>query len=229
MSRPSVSVIVPVYDDARYLAEALDSVDAQRYEPLELVVVDDGSTDTSADIARPRAGKLIELAHGGVARARNTGVRAATGELIAFLDADDVWRPGALDTRVRFLEEHPETDFVLGRMQPFLDPHSPPPAEGFARELLSRPQPGFMPTFVGRREVFDTVGGFDESLVVAEDTDWLKRASDAGLRSEHLDDVVLLRRLRPGSLTARHPHLMRPLLMKVLRESVDRRRQGAAT
>jgi glycosyltransferase involved in cell wall biosynthesis len=226
--RPAVSAIVPVHDNARYLTEALDSIDAQSYEPLELVVVDDGSTDGSADIARERADRLVELTHGGVAHARNAGVAAACGELIAFLDGDDIWTTGALETRVRHLEQNPETGFVLGRMQLFLDPHSPPPTEGFAREMMSRPQAGFLQTFVGRREVFEAVGGFDETLVIAEDTDWLKRASDAGVVAAHVDEVFALKRLHPESLTARHGKLMRPLLMKVLRDSVDRRRTGAA-
>src|SRR5437667_12630279 len=112
---PLVSVVIPCYNGERYLAEAIESVLAQRYEPLEIIVVDDGSTDRSAEVAR-HFGDAVQYVcqpHAGAAAARNRGVGLATGDLIAFLDADDVWTEGRLARQVQVLEADPSVGMVM--------------------------------------------------------------------------------------------------------------------
>jgi glycosyltransferase involved in cell wall biosynthesis len=111
ISQPLVSVVVPVRNGERFLGEALDSVLAQDYEPVELIVVDDGSTDGSGDIAGARGAHVIRQEGGGLAAARNAGLAAAQGELVAFIDADDVWLPGKLVRQVEYLLDRPDVGF----------------------------------------------------------------------------------------------------------------------
>jgi len=227
VQRPSVSVIVPVYNAGEYLAEALDSVLAQDYDPVEVVVVDDGSTDGSAAIAAQRPVRLIRRAHAGIASTRNAGVAAANGELIAFLDADDVWLPGTLALRVEHLIANPELDYVLARIEIFGDGELKAPS-WLPADWASRPQPGMLPTFVGRAALVAAIGGFDEAFVLGEDGDWLARLSDAGVRGESLDAVCARCRRHPGNTTLRLREHVRPTLVQAMRGSIERKRAAQA-
>lgn len=113
---PLVSVIMPAYNARPYIAEAMQSVLSQDYPNIELIVVDDGSVDGSAECAKMFGDrvKVIRQANAGVAAARNKGLDEAKGELIAFLDADDVWLPGKISAQVEYLRQHPETAVVYG-------------------------------------------------------------------------------------------------------------------
>lgn len=115
-----VSVVIPCYNGAIYLDEAIESVLAQEYDPLELIVVDDGSTDESGAVASQyREVRLISMPHSGVGATLNVGVRHALGELLAFLDADDRWLPDKLALQVPVLEGDPDVDMVFGHMRQF--------------------------------------------------------------------------------------------------------------
>ncbi|MEO9255789.1 MAG: glycosyltransferase family A protein, partial [Tepidiformaceae bacterium] len=110
MTDPLVSVIIPMYNSARYIAAALESVYAQDFTSFEIIVVDDGSTDGSADIARAHGtALLLRQENLGPAAARNAGLRGANGTLIAFLDSDDIWLPQKLRLQVDFLAANPDT------------------------------------------------------------------------------------------------------------------------
>ena len=116
MAGPLVSVVVPVYNVAAFLREALHSLVAQDYEPFEVVVIDDGSTDGSGAIARSYPGvRYLRQENQGPAAARNAGIAAARGEIVAFADADDVQLPTRLSVQVGYLIEHPEISATLGR------------------------------------------------------------------------------------------------------------------
>lgn len=125
LPRASLSVIVPSYNSARFIAEALDSILAQSLQPEQIIVVDDGSTDGTADVVRryqdPRI-QYIRKQHGGVASARNAGLDAAHGEYIAFLDADDRWRPIFLETMHSYLAEDPTAGCVFSNFVRFQHP-----------------------------------------------------------------------------------------------------------
>ncbi|WP_421862692.1 glycosyltransferase [Motiliproteus sp.] len=121
IDQPLVSVVIPSYNSRPYIAEAIDSVRVQQVESLELVIVDDGSTDGSVDYIRQIApeARVISQANAGAAAARNHGVREARGRYIAFLDADDVWVPGKLQAQLQVLEQRPEIDLVYGHFKPW--------------------------------------------------------------------------------------------------------------
>jgi glycosyltransferase involved in cell wall biosynthesis len=225
-AHPLVTAIVPVYQGERYLAEALDSVFSQGYDPLEVLVVDDGSTDRSAEIARSYPVRYVRKAHGGIASTRNAGIEEASGGIVAFLDADDVWLPGGLEKRVAHLVAHPEVGYVLSRMELFIEPGHERP-EWIAEQFVGKPLHGLLQTFVGRRGVFDQVGRFDTHFAVSEDMDWFSRAKDAGVASHMLDDVCARYRLHGESTTQRERGSVMPTLLRAMKASIDRSRAAA--
>jgi glycosyltransferase involved in cell wall biosynthesis len=222
---PLVSAVIPVHDGARFLPEALRSVLEQGYPRLEIIVVDDGSTDESAAIARAHAGVLcLRQANGGVAAARNAGILASKGGLLAFLDQDDRWRPDKLWTQVSYLRDHPAVGYVLARQWMFLEPGTPHPS-WLPRELLERDHVGHFPgTLVARRRVFDEVGLFNPTAPPAESADWFARAFDAGVPMQILPQVLLDKRIH-GQNQSHDVARVRRGVLQALKASVDRKRR----
>lgn len=219
---------MPCHDAGAFIVEAIGSVLAQDYRPLELIVVDDGSTDGSGDLARSFGAPVVVLAQGnqGVAAARNVAIRHAAGEYVAFCDADDVWAPGGLRARIEALEEPPACDYTYGMVQNFL---SPEVDEQRARQLdfPREPRSGRIAgSLVVRRAALDRVGEFCTAEVVGEFVDWIGRAADAGLTARAVDRVVLRRRVHGANSTLRSPDA--PLrYLRVLKATLDRRRAGS--
>ncbi|HXJ78361.1 MAG TPA: glycosyltransferase family A protein, partial [Candidatus Methylomirabilis sp.] len=148
-----VSVILPTHDRERYLVSALDSALGQEYRPIEVIVVDDGSTDGTARVVQGYAEVRYRYQQNqGAAAARNAGVAMSGGEILAFLDSDDLWMPEKLRLQVRFLAENPAVGYCLTRMRTFVEPGT---AGDPGRVDLSPPSVGAVPsTLVVRREVF---------------------------------------------------------------------------
>lgn len=229
-STPKVSVVIPVRNGKDYLQEALDSVLQQSFSDLELLLINDGSTDDDYDryaLLDSRI-RVIHLTGTGVSRARNVGMAQSRGELIAFLDADDVWFPGKLEAQVRYFEAHPDVGVVFGKFirWPALPDGGFAPASTLTQDvsqlckveedrsgwLYTRLLNGLlvgMNTAVVRRSVYEAVGGFNESMRQGEDYDfWLKASRIAQMHS--LDGAVALYRIHPASAMHRlspHNHL----------------------
>jgi glycosyltransferase involved in cell wall biosynthesis len=196
---PLVSVIIPVFNGERHVADAIASVLAQRHHALEVIVVDDGSTDASADvvcrIADARC-RLVTQPSSGAAAARNRGISESTGALLAFLDADDVWTPDKLDRQLLALTANPEIDMAFGHYVTFGGGHD-----------ASDARPGYsLGTMLVRRESFLRVGLLSTAWRVGEFIDWYARAEEAGLRHAMLPDVLLRRRAHDDNLTTRQRH-----------------------
>jgi glycosyltransferase involved in cell wall biosynthesis len=190
-----VSAIVPVFNGERYLEEALRSAVDQSLPPMEVIVIDDGSSDASVEIAEDFGDpvRCIRQANTGVAGARNHGLSLATGEFIAFLDHDDVWPPEKLETQVAALRSNPDVGIVSGHMRVFDGalPGRPWSAEG-RREA---PAGAYFSAALIRRSVFDRTGLLDEGIGhAADDLEWFVRARDLGVRRLTLDAVTLLYR-----------------------------------
>jgi glycosyltransferase involved in cell wall biosynthesis len=183
---PITSVIIPTYNRWPLVAEAVDSVLAQSFQDIEIIVVDDGSTDGTTNRLAKFDGRLrlFTTTRRGVAAARNFGVSQAQGCYVAFLDSDDLWLPGKLETQIAFLDRHPEiqicqTDEIWVRNGVRVNPkamHRKPSGDIFVRSLdlcLISPSAVMM-----TRELFQRIGGFDESFPVCEDYDlWLRVTS----------------------------------------------------
>ena len=223
---PTVSVLIGVYNGAPYLAEAIDSVLAQSYRPLEIIVVDDGSTDDSGNIAQTY-GALVRYEYqrnAGNGAARNRALRLASGNLFAFLDADDRFTPDKLNRQWSILDARPEIDMVFGHVREFVSPELTAEQRELVRAPASGPARWTAPNLMLiRRESFLRVGPFTEMLKVGVTVDWYARAMEAGLRSVMLPDVVLERRLHLANNGIRQRD-SRHQYLHVLKSSLDRRR-----
>ena len=198
----TVSVLCPVHDGARYLAAALASARTQTRAADEIIVVDDGSSDDSAAIAESFADvRVVRAPHRGVAATRNTLVAAARGELVAFLDADDIWTPDKLALQVDFMRAHPEIGVSYTHQRMRLEPDVARPA-WVSSAALEQPTPALATcSMIARRALFDSVGGFDQTCLRGEDTDWLLRATAAGVRHAVLPECLLERRVHAHNLS----------------------------
>lgn len=229
MSLPLVSVIVPVYNARRFVGEAIRSVVAQAYRPLELLVVDDASTDGSLDVVRrlaPRCPGLRVLrlpANRGPAAARNRGLAEARGDLVTFLDADDTMVADRLRLQVRYLIARPEVDLVLGAEEPVTEADAPRDLIRRRRSRGSGTRFHIMSMMV-RRRALDVVGGFDPTYRVAEDLDWLFRARRAGIMIGTLDRVVTHHRLHAGNLSFRTRDIQAAMIRSLRSRLRERRR-----
>jgi glycosyltransferase involved in cell wall biosynthesis len=225
MRQPLVSVVIPVFAGERFLGETLDSVAAQSYPNIETIVVDDGSPDRSAQLASARRGvRVLREPHRGVAAARNAGLAAAGGELIAFLDQDDLWQASKLAQQVALLTERPELQIALTHVEMLLDEGTERPAW---MTWPSAVQPGYLPsTWLVRREAFERVGLFDASYRIVCDADWLARAKDGGLMNEMLPEALVRWRIHDsnGSYDQR---TLRSETFQMLRATAERQREGA--
>jgi glycosyltransferase involved in cell wall biosynthesis len=214
-----VSVIVPAYNAEAFIAEALDSAFEQDFRPLEVIVVDDGSTDRTAEIAGRYEVQLLRQPNRGPAAARNAGLARARGEYIAVLDADDVWPQDRVSCLVEALRAG--AGIAFGLSQIFLTPGQPKP-DHFP-ERLTEPVQNHMAAMMTRRAVFDLVGGFDEDLRLSEDVDWFMRARDAGVKVVSVDHLVLRYRIHAQN-SSRDRAGTQATMLHVLRSSVARRR-----
>lgn len=230
MTRGLVSAIIPAYNAAAFLAEAIESVLAQRYPDIEIIVVDDGSTDDPGEVARrfPRAVRCVRQDNAGPAAARNRGIRMACGEFIAFLDADDLWPADKLDIQMPRLAGDPALDVVAGRIQ-YVRLDGAAELDLRFEDERNTVTHVHLGSAVFRRRAFERVGLFDETLRFSEDQDWYLRAREQALSIVVVREITLLYRLHAGNMT-RNATSQQLGLALVLKKSLDRRRMktGAA-
>ena len=215
-----VSVVIPAYNAARFLPEAIASVRLQRHQPLEIIVVDDGSTDDTASLVRSWSDvRYIRQENQGPAAARNAGIVAAQGDLLDFLDADDLWTPNHLQVLMKPLLADPDLHFVWGSTRVVAMRDS---RDGTREcEVLHESVPSFlMGSALYRQSAFRAAGPFDARLRLGEDTDWFATARHKGLSMMHVDENVLIYRRHADSLTSTKDSN----IMAVVKRSMDRRR-----
>ncbi len=228
---PRISVIIPVYNGARFLRDAIDSVLAQSYVPWELIVVDDGSTDDSATIVArlplPAATRLLlaRQPNQGPAAARNRGIELATGDLLAFLDADDIWAPEKLQLQVAHLAAHPEAGGVICRQKCTVEPGSTWPQGRNQSYYEEQPAATIFSALLLRRFALEQVGRLDPAFRIGEDTDWFFRARDSGIVIAVTPEVLLHRRFHSDNLS--HSTQASPkVMLDIMRASLRRRHRG---
>ena len=200
---PLISCLMPVYNGERYLAAALDSIVSQSRPCDEIIVVNDGSTDSTSTILDSHGESIrsIAQANAGASSALNTGIRNCSTEYITFCDSDDLLTHDAISVRLAVLEDDPSLDAVFGTCEQFVSAEVP--AE-IARRFRFVPQPEtslLAPTMIARREVFDRFGLFDETKRAGGFIDWMSRARATGLRFTTVDSVVLRRRIHETNMS----------------------------
>ena len=221
---PLVSVVIPVFNGEGFLRDAVESVLAQKYSPVEIIIVDDGSTDDTETVARslPEPVRYLYQTNKGPAAARNRGIQQAQGSLIAFADADDLWPEDKLELQLSYLINDPEVEIVIGRIQQVrlsktVDGQTQ--QEEFAEAAFSVN----LGSAVIRKSVFERIGLFDETMRYSEDVDWFMRAREAGAAIMTIDAVTLLYRQHEQNMT-RGKSTSELNVLKALKRSLDRRR-----
>jgi glycosyltransferase involved in cell wall biosynthesis len=225
LTKPNlISVVIPVYNGEAYLAEALESVFAQTYSSIEVVVVDDGSADRTAEVARSFSDVLyVHQANQGNSVARNTGLDHCSGAFLSSLDADDHWPTTKCVIQMQYLQEHPQTGCVIGRMRNFL-------VDGMEK-------PGWIPdammqddwvalslgAMLAHRWVFEQVGNFNPIYWHGNDLDWFIRLKEAGIPIGIMPEVFLHRRIH-GSNESRNQNVLARERVRILKASIDRKR-----
>lgn len=215
-------MVIPAYNCERYVAEAIETVLGQDYAEIELIIVNDGSTDGTLAICE-QFGKRVHIItqkNQGVAAARNTGIRAANGSIIGFLDADDLWTDDHVSALLPYLGEDAPYDFARGRtrwMQ--LD------EMGVAEHIETFFEFALVGACLYRASVFDAVGLFDERMRAGEDFDWNIRLSQSACREKRTDKTTLIYRRNAGSLTSSSEVTARGLI-DVARKALERSRRG---
>ncbi|MGA0420786.1 MAG: glycosyltransferase family 2 protein [Phycisphaerales bacterium] len=217
-----VTAIVPTRDAAAHLSTALATVAAAR--PAETIVIDGASTDDSIAIARRASGvRVLSQRSRGLAAARNEAISAATQPMIAFCDADDRWVEGGLDALHGALVAEPDALVAIGMVEPVaLD--GTESSEGQRARIGTR-LAGFTPgAMLARREAFERIGPFDETLSIGADSDWFVRLVGQGLEPIRIDRVVLAKGMRGSSLSSDVAIYRRELLEVARRHIAARRR-----
>jgi glycosyltransferase involved in cell wall biosynthesis len=223
---PTVSCIIPVRDGEAFLGEAIESVLAQTRPPQEVIVVDDSSNDRSARVALA-FGPPVRLLRGhgrGPGAARNQGVEAASGELLCFLDADDLFHPEKQERQLERLAARPELEMSLCTYEMFWEEGLGDEEARYRAAGRNRGAHTFQ-TLLARRSVFDRVAPIPER-VYGDNVEWLAQAADACVVVEVLAEILVYRRMHPGSLTHVAPSL--ESYVDVVKAQLDRRRAKSA-
>jgi glycosyltransferase involved in cell wall biosynthesis len=219
------SVVIPAYNASATIAEAVGSVLSQTISPAEVIIVDDGSTDDTARVVSTMAGpvRLIECSHKGPGAATTAGIRRVSSPLLATLDADDVWLSEKIERQLAYMATHPDVTatFTLARLF-----HGSPalPLDGRVQRLWTRTTM-LIDTASARSvgEVIDPPGGRGEMI------DWLARCRELGHQLAMVEEVLALRRIRPGSLSLGRDHVRDLGYLHVVRRAIERKREQSQT
>jgi glycosyltransferase involved in cell wall biosynthesis len=229
----TVSVIVPVKNGGRFLRESLASVVRQAHPPLEVLVIDNASTDETRAIAESFGAPVKYLRNDpelSIAATRNRGLALARGELLAFNSHDDLWLPQKLALQCEWFARNPELQLCVTHLRCFVDPDEEAKPAAFPNHLLDQDLPGWVPeTLVARRLAFARAGLFDPSFAQGDDTEWFARARQLGLTTLMLNDSLVRKRLHSRSITygATKPALASRETLEIARRMIAaRRREG---
>lgn len=225
---PLVSVIIPTFNGRTYIRETLESVFAQTHRSLEVIVVDDGSTDSTADEIASFAPhvNLIRQERRGHPAARNRGVRASAGDFLSFLDHDDLWDPAKIEWQLRCFHHDPSLDLVFGHIQNFFSPEL---TEEERKRISAplHPLPGLLQgAMLAKRSSFLSVGSFCEERQMGDFLDWYGRAMILKCRTRMEPMTVLRRRIHLHNYQRTHKHLRKQYLLAV-KQLLDRRRSAS--
>ncbi len=229
---PSISVIIPVYNGERVLPTALNSIFQQKHSSLEIIIVDDGSTDKTGEIARSFSEgiKYIYQENQGAAAARNHGFSISRSKIIGFLDADDMWASNNLSRQLPYFDDS-EVDLVMGQTQLVREVQIDD--EKIEFENLGEPiLAPLMGSYIVKKSVFENIGLFNSDLRLSEDVDWFFRFRESGVKIITVPQVSLLYRRHENNTTQKINHWQELNLMEVIKKSLDRRRKqskGKAT
>jgi len=224
-SNVKISVVIPVHNGEKYIAEAIESVLAQTFKPYE-IIVSDSSTDSTAAIVRsyPEVDYYYQP-HIGISYALNAGLSHVRGNYIAFIDSDDLWVETKLEKQVQFLANNPDVEGVFAYHKRFYSKSRDHLTEA-EREDMKRILPAyFKSTLLIRRDSFFKVGLFDTSINIGDFLDWYRRASDQGTKMDIIPGVLMFRRIHDSNSSTKSIGEIKDYV-KIMKASLDRRRKS---
>lgn len=222
-----ISCIVPVFNGEKYLQKTLDSILDQSYNPLEIIVVDDGSTDKTAEIVKGYNAYVSYLwqPNKGPASARNLGLNSAKGEFVTFLDSDDLWHPEKLKRQIDRFHSRPELDTCVTHVQNFWIDELSEEKEKLQNHPHTKPIPGyFTGSLMARRAVFEKIGLFNDHLKHTDDTEWFLRAYEHNVNMKILPDVLVYRRIHQNNRSRLKADASRDEYLGLIKALLNRRR-----
>lgn len=225
MKIPLVSIIMPVYNCEQYMVEAIESVLGQTYANIQLICVDDGSMDSSLQILKDFGDRVVlvqAIQNGGIAKARNLGITHATGDFIAFADADDIWNPSKLEKQMAQFDQDPSLDISFCMIQNFISPELSEEVKASKRFPTDAIAGHISGALVAKRTSFDRVGPLSEEYRVGEFIDWMNRANEKRLKSSMVPEVLYLRRVHATNTTQSRAAQMDYL--RIAKAALDRKR-----
>jgi len=221
---PMISCIMPTRNGERFIGAALESILAQAWRPLEIIVVDDGSTDGSAGIAAGFGTPVRVVSHS-VANpvlARNHGMELATGEFFCFLDHDDLYAPEKLELQMMAFTESPELDVCVGMVQRF---RSASPAE--EKTYLGAPVPGYLTiAMLARRRAFERVGPLNPAYFHSDSAEWFLRARGRGISVRLLPQTLIYHREHDSNRSLTYGNRSRGEFLRLIKSKLDAERGG---
>lgn len=221
-----VSCVIPVFNGARYVAQAIQSVLGQSHPVVEIIVVDDGSTDATSEVVQSFGDRVTYLyqSNAGPASARNRGIEAASGQLIALLDSDDLWMPDKTSIQIAQFQARPQLQVCTAQMQNFWSSEVEHEIASLQDGQLTQVQPNLGSSFMARRSFFDAIGLLDPMFKHRDIQELIVRASDRGLETVALSDVLVKRRIHDSNLSRNRADAGDRELLAIARNRMLRRR-----
>lgn len=219
----SVSIVIPVYNGEKFLDSVIYHVKNQNYHPIEIIVIDDGSTDKTAEVAAKFQDSIryVYQENRGPAAARNHGIKIAKGEAIAFLDVDDLWSHDKLQLQACYLAANPSVEIVQGLIQQMKLSQITTDGEAIFAADYNPYNYINLGSALYRKSVFERVGLFDETLKFGEDVDWFIRAWENRIEKVVLEQVTLFYRLHRSNMTL-GKNLVELGFVKIYKKHLDR-------
>ena len=225
-NKPIISVMMPTYNNAKYIVQAMESIYAQNYDSIEIIVVDDGSTDNTKEILKQYKDiKYFYIEHKGIPFARNVALANSKGEYIAFCDADDYWLPNKINTQMQYFKEYSDCEIVFTKYENFFEEEKLKTNERAAYEKKAEENfKQYLPSSIVKKSLFEKYGFFDENFQTGEDAEFITRLKEANVNICHfIDSVFYKRRLHGNNTTLVKSPKYKIFLMDFLRKKVLKR------
>ena len=223
VEQPLITIAIPVHNGEKFIGETIQSALAQSYQPIEVIVVDDGSTDSSREIASTYKGVIVHhQAQGGPSAARNQGLRMAEGDLITFIDADDQMTAIGLETQYRHLLSHPQVECVFGYANTKLEPGTRLPS--WLKTPAGHDSVVPFPSALFRTATLREVGGFDESVRVGEWFELFTRLRERSFEVAVVPFEVIHKRVHSTNLSHQQEAMQAEMFLS-LKKRMDRQRK----
>ena len=203
-NNPLISVLIPTYNNGKYIKQAIESVYAQSYDNIEIIVIDDGSTDNTKEVLkRYKNIKYFYIEHKGIPFARNVALEKAKGEYIAFLDSDDYWLPEKLNTQIQYFKDHPNCEIVFTKYENFFEEENIKKNKRAINEKKREAmEHHILPSALIKKSLFEKYGVFDENFQIGEDSEFIYRMTKKGVNFNYfIDKVFYMRRFHGKNIT----------------------------